>query len=324
MDAEDVAQIVQSLRDALSAAADRPPQVLDEFGWFELLDDEPQVAVSALFALRGELLIPGSALDGVMLAASGLSGLPDRARVVLPPLGTHRPSSAMVHGGDTVEVAGVLMSGDTPVLVPLLTADGELGFALCDAIPLIPGDGIDPSAGWGRVSATVAVRASFADLSSVEQDPGVVWDRMVAAGRRALSHELTAVCGAMKAMTVEHVRSREQFGQALGSFQAVKHQLADVHLWHEIAVLSTNAAWEDNTPASAALAKAAAVRSSRAARAVCQQLLGGMGFTWEHDFHRYLRRALTLEPLLGGTADLHTEIGAALRSGAIDDSVVPL
>jgi hypothetical protein len=322
MDAEDVAQIVQSLREALGPSAERTPQVLAEFGWQELLTDEPGIAVSALFALRGELLLHGSVLDQVMIAASGLTGLPDATRIVLSPLGDHRPGSTAADG-DTVDIAGVLMTGDTAVLAPFRTADGELGFALCDDVPLLPGERLDASLGYGRVAAS-GVAYSSVDPSNAGHDPVVVWDRMVAAGRRALSHELVGVGGAMKAMTVEHVRSREQFGQALGSFQAVKHLLADVHLWHEIAALSADAAWEDQTPASAALAKAAALRFSRSARATCQQLLGGMGFTWEHEFHRYLRRALTLEPLLGGAADVHSEIGIALRSGAVDAAVVPL
>jgi alkylation response protein AidB-like acyl-CoA dehydrogenase len=151
-----------------------------------------------------------------------------------------------------------------------------------------------------------------------------MWQHAVAAGRRAIAYELLGIGGAMAAMTVEHVCSRRQFGQPLGSFQAVKHQLADVHLWHQIAVLSADAAWEDTSPHTAALAKAAAVRFTRIARVVCQQLLGGMGFTWEHDFHRYVRRALTLEPLLGGASDLHTELGAALRAGSISDSLIAL
>jgi alkylation response protein AidB-like acyl-CoA dehydrogenase len=128
----------------------------------------------------------------------------------------------------------------------------------------------------------------------------------------------------MVRMTIEHVSSREQFNRPLGSFQAVKHQLADVHMWQQIAELSADAAWEAADGPSAALAKAAAIRFTRSARAVCQQLLGGMGFTWEHRFHRYLRRALTLEPLLGSAADIHAELGAALRSGAVDQSLIPL
>jgi alkylation response protein AidB-like acyl-CoA dehydrogenase len=147
---------------------------------------------------------------------------------------------------------------------------------------------------------------------------------MVAAGRRALAHELVGVGSTMLSMTVEHVSERVQFDRPLGSFQAVKHQLADVHLWQEIAVLSAEVAWEDCGPQSAALAKAAAIRFTRSARASCQQLLGGMGFTWEHDFHRYLRRALTLEPLLGGAPDLHGELGAAVRSGKVGQALIAL
>jgi alkylation response protein AidB-like acyl-CoA dehydrogenase len=99
--------------------------------------------------------------------------------------------------------------------------------------------------------------------------------------------------------------------------QAVKHALADVRLWQESAALAAAAAWEDRGPGSAALAKALACRASRTARQNCQQHLGGMGFTWEYAFHRYLRRALTLEPLLGGARVQQAELGRALRRGLV-------
>jgi hypothetical protein len=323
MDAEDVAQIVESLRQALSLDSTRANEVLEEFGWPELLADEPEVAVTTLFTLRGQLLTQGSSMDAVLRHQLGIPGLPDQTRVVLPPLGSHRPASWRVDE-DTVFVDGVVQNGDGPLLVAVAESGEIHGFALSSSIPVVNGDPLDPTAGWCRVSGSAAV-ASWPVLRPSELgDPTELWLDAVAAGRRALSHELVAVGTAMAAMTVEHVRSREQFGQALGSFQAVKHQLADVHLWQEVAVLSAQASWEDAGSEGAALAKAAALRFSRTARAVCQQLLGGMGFTWEHEFHHYLRRALTLEPLLGGIADVHAELGAAVRTGSVGHSLIAL
>jgi Acyl-CoA dehydrogenase, C-terminal domain len=82
-------------------------------------------------------------------------------------------------------------------------------------------------------------------------------------------------------------------------------------VWQEVAEL--DAAWEDELPASAELAKVLAGRLVRTAAANCQQVLGGMGFTWEHEFHRYLRRGLLLEPPLGSAAQLRAVVGT--RSG---------
>ncbi|MFD7008504.1 acyl-CoA dehydrogenase family protein [Rhodococcus jostii] len=322
MDADDVAQVVESLRQALTTDPSRARETLTDFGWSELLEDDSQVAVSALFSLRGELLTPGSALDQVLLQAAGIVGLATDVRVVLPASGVSRPSSRHL-GEREVKIDGVVQSGSGRVLVPCVDSADELTFAVCGQLEVIEGEPLDDAAGWRRVETMQTADTVF-DAAALGDDPAHVWDRMVAAGRRALSHELVAIAAAMEVMTVEHVRSRNQFGQALGSFQAVKHQLADVHLWREVAALSAAAAWEDQGPESAALAMAAAVRSTRTARAVCQQLLGGMGFTWEHDFHRYLRRALTLEPLLGGASVLHAELGAAVRSGSISDALISL
>jgi hypothetical protein len=321
MDADDVAQVVGSLRQALSAAGADAHSVLDQFGWSELYDDEPRVAVDALFTLSGELLIDGSMLDAVMLRSGRLARVTDAARVVLPAFGSHLFSGRTTDDGHVI-VDGIVQSGAGPTVVPCVDAANEVSFAICE-VKELDGNALDATAGWRRVCTTTKGLARIG-ADQLDDDPAVVWAGMVAAGRRALAHELTGISTAMEKMTVDHVSSREQFGQALGSFQAVKHQLADVHLWRQVAVFSADAAGEDCGPVSAALAKAAAVRSSRTARAVCQQLLGGMGFTWEHDFHRYLRRALTIEPLLGSGRDLHAELGAALRADAVGQNLVAL
>jgi Acyl-CoA dehydrogenase, C-terminal domain len=323
MDAEDVAQIAESLRQALSAQPEGTRRALGEFGWRDLLADEPKVAVSTLFTLSGELLTPGSMVDAVLLHAANSASLADDARVVLPPPGRHVPLSRSVDG-QTVAVEGVVQSGDGGIVVPCLDARGEYALVVCDSLRLRPGAPLDETAGWARVSATAPILSFVSDWTTPHGDGGAAWGDMVAAGRRALAHELVGIGSTMLSMTVEHVSERVQFHRPLGSFQAVKHQLADVHLWQEIAVLSADAAWEDCGPQSAALAKSAAIRFTRTARASCQQLLGGMGFTWEHDFHRYLRRALTLEPLLGGAPDLHGELGAALRSGKVGPALIAL
>ncbi|MBD0859816.1 acyl-CoA dehydrogenase [Gordonia sp. zg691] len=318
MDADDVAQVAESLRQALAADPTRARDSIEQFGWTELLDDEPKVAVATLFSLSGELLTTGSMLDEVMLEAVGLGDLGGATRVVLPATGGSRPPG-QVDGDGSVMIEGIVAQGVGPVLLPFLGPEAHPGFAVAEVTPF-DGDPLDPTSPWRLVRETVRPQ----QILDSPADAASAWEQMLAAGRRALAHELVGVSGSMEAMTVDHVRSREQFGTALGSFQAVKHQLADVRLWREVAVLSADAAWEDGGAVSASLAKAAAVRSSRTARTVCQQLLGGMGFTWEHDFHRYLRRALTIEPLLGNAADLHSGLGAALRARAVGHDLVSL
>ncbi|WP_329547017.1 acyl-CoA/acyl-ACP dehydrogenase [Streptomyces sp. NBC_01356] len=108
--------------------------------------------------------------------------------------------------------------------------------------------------------------------------------------------------------TVEYVRQREQFGRAIGSFQAVKHRLADVYVEVQAARSAAYyAAWAAGTDAATGtggervggLALAQALEALRRAAAEGIQLHGGIGFTWEHDAHLYFKRAAGDESLFG-------------------------
>ncbi|MFC9845793.1 acyl-CoA dehydrogenase family protein [Streptomyces sp. NPDC060223] len=106
--------------------------------------------------------------------------------------------------------------------------------------------------------------------------------------------------------TVEYVRQREQFGRAIGSFQAVKHRLADVYVGVQAARSAAYyAAWAAGTdPGRGAervggLALAQALEALRVAASEGIQLHGGIGFTWEHEAHLYFKRAAGDELLFG-------------------------
>jgi alkylation response protein AidB-like acyl-CoA dehydrogenase len=114
---------------------------------------------------------------------------------------------------------------------------------------------------------------------------------------------------------------REQFGRPIGQFQAVKHRCADML----VALEQTRAvAWDAAATLDAAFGTPEAVLAGATAGAVapdafvhvakdCIQVLGGIGFTWEHDAHLYLRRAMTLRQLLGGPSPWrHTVATSAL------------
>ncbi|MFG3021793.1 acyl-CoA dehydrogenase family protein [Streptomyces sp. NPDC048254] len=101
--------------------------------------------------------------------------------------------------------------------------------------------------------------------------------------------------------TVEYVKQREQFGRAIGSFQAVKHRLADVHVAVRAARSAAYyAAWAtaQGEPVGA-LALAQALEALRTAAAEGIQLHGGIGFTWEHEAHLSFKRAAGDELLFG-------------------------
>lgn len=126
---------------------------------------------------------------------------------------------------------------------------------------------------------------------------------MLGAARRALD------------MTLEHVKTRQQFGRAIGSFQAVQHKLADMHLQIEqAAALGRFAAWcadndKEQFDAAALAAKGFASEVLPLAIEQAIQAHGGIGFTYEYDLHLYLRRALMWASLLGASEDCYRMLG---------------
>lgn len=317
MDADEKALLTESLDRLLQQTpADDIDAALADFGWRDLFDDEPATAVGILLELQGRRLADTSTLDTVVSAVAGID-----AAVLFPELGSATPSSTVRKSGGRLllraeGVAKARATAPTRVLVPAVH-DGAIVLAHIhwrDGWPSA-GTGVSPESAWARVTGEITV--DEAELIGGE----AAWARVRAAGHRALAHELTGLAGVMLSLAVEHVGSRTQFGKLLGGFQAVKHQLADVRLAQECALLAAEAAWEPHDDgevgAAALVAKVAANRFGQAARRNCQQVLGGMGFTWEHDFHRYLKRSLVLETLLGTTETLHAELGGQLRTDTL-------
>ena len=127
----------------------------------------------------------------------------------------------------------------------------------------------------------------------------------------------------------EHARTREQFGRPIGQFQGVKHRLADMLVtveqgvaatWDAAMVLeaeggATSGEETDQGSLSVQLAAALALDGYVEAAKGAIQVLGGMGFTWEHDAHIHLRRATTLRQLVGGTAPLRAESARLALAG---------
>jgi alkylation response protein AidB-like acyl-CoA dehydrogenase len=134
----------------------------------------------------------------------------------------------------------------------------------------------------------------------------------------ALCAETVGVSRALLDKTVEYVKVREQFGVPVGSFQAVKHKLADVLLDVERASAATYyaamcvAAGDGDAARATCVAKASVGDASRRAAKEAVQLHGGIGFTWEHDLHLYIRRVYASEPLLGGATESRARLATLL------------
>jgi hypothetical protein len=136
----------------------------------------------------------------------------------------------------------------------------------------------------------------------------------LAAGRQALGWWLVGASRTMLALARQHALDRMQFGKPVASFQAIRHRLAETLVAVEGAEATLVAAAAEPDELSFLLAKAAAGQAALTAVRHCQQVLGGIGFTAEHELHRHVKRSLVLDGLLGSARELTREAGATLRA----------
>lgn len=136
----------------------------------------------------------------------------------------------------------------------------------------------------------------------------------LAAGRHALGWWLVGAGRAMLSLARQHALDRVQFGKPIASFQAIRHRLAETLVAVEGAEATLVAAAAEPDDLTFLLAKAAAGQAALTAARHCQQVLGGIGFTAEHELHRHVKRSLVLDGLLGSARELTREAGATLRS----------
>jgi alkylation response protein AidB-like acyl-CoA dehydrogenase len=136
-------------------------------------------------------------------------------------------------------------------------------------------------------------------------------------GALAVAVDSLGIAEAMLDATVTYVKERHQFDRPIGSFQAVKHQLADALVQVTLARQLVVAAIADRTPAAVAMAKAHATAMAVDVAGTAMQLHGGIGYTWEGPVHVHLKRAMLNRSLFGsprshraGLADRYRTRGA--------------
>jgi hypothetical protein len=293
---------------------------LRELGWHDALGHDTQTAVATLFSLQGAAPTSSSSLDHVLAHGLGPTG-PPSAGVVLPALGQVTPPGDYDGGGDLVvhglgraalqdheEAIVVARSGDKSVMAVVPTT----------ALTVRRIHGMDAELGLVEVTATLDAITTQQELSSV------AWPSAVALCQLAVGHELVGAARKMLELARQHAMERAQFGQVIGKFQAVRHRLAETLVALEAADAMLGAAWEDGSPTTAAIAKALAGRAARTAARQCQQVLAGIGFTTEHEFHHYVRRVLVLDALFGGSRTLTRELGVELLTSQRLPALVPL
>jgi hypothetical protein len=318
MDADERELLEKSLQQA--AGRHTGPELdaaLAEVGWQDALAVDPQVAVAGLFEAQGRAAATSSALDVVLSHALGRS---PGAAVVLPGIGRTDPPGTPA--GGRLHVAGVAtagVGGRDRALVVAPAGDGcrAAGVDVAD-LTLRSAAGIDPALGLTAVTGEDVPVRSADDLAAD------AWPTAVAAGQRAVSHELIGASRTMLELAREHALERIQFGRPIAQFQAVRHRLAETLVAVEAADAALAAAWDDGSPFAAGVAKAVAGRSARTAARHCQQVLAGIGFTTEHDLHRFVRRVVVLDAVLGDSRTLTRRLGRDLLATRSLPSILPL
>jgi hypothetical protein len=295
---------------------------LDELGWSDALAVDPRAAVSTLFEMQGAANATSSALGRVVATALGLGSVEGihGGSVVLPAPGLIDPPGELAGEGLALRGLGTAGLGGNDAAVVVARAGDEQVVATVDtaSLGLRPIDGLDPGLGLVEVTAI--------DVPAVTQSPLAPhdWGSAVAAGQRAVAHELLGAARQMLTLARDHAIDRVQFGRPIASFQAVRHRLADTLLAIESADAALTAAWDDGSPQAASMAKAMAGRGSRLAARHCQQVLAGIGFTTEHPLHLYIRRVLVLDRMFGDARSLTRQLGRDLIETRRLPALLPL
>ena len=144
-------------------------------------------------------------------------------------------------------------------------------------------------------------------------------DRALEEATAALAMETVGASQALFDLTRSYASEREQFGQPIGSFQAIQHKLADLFIEIEKArstgyfAAVTLAEEDERLALAASMAKVAAGDCQRLLAREAVQIHGGIGFTWEADVHLFVRRIQTSERLLGTSGEHRARIAALLE-----------
>jgi hypothetical protein len=281
---------------------------LDALGWWPLLDDlddaDARAAVFAVFRAQGRHLASSPALGGLL------------AQPYLDPAGAAP--------GDVVAT----ITRRSPRRGPVTVVVGDVGGRRL--LVRRPGHGaavVDSGAVTLRrvdVPGRLALHEVEVDDATLAQSPTIddaavteAGPRSLRLGRIAAALEVLGAAEGALALALEHAAAREQFGQPIATFQAVRHLLAWARTDCAAIEAVAHAAVARHLaapPRFDEIAKALAGRNGRRACGRTLQVLGAIGFTAEHDHHHFHSRVLALDALLGTSAELTPALGAWLRA----------
>lgn len=280
------------LRELWTSDAERDRTVWKTLGQAGLLEIADPVDLVLVLEEAGRAALPEPILETLAIAAPILAASP-----------LADEWSPKIVAGEAivaVQLRGApfaLDAGDADLL--LLERDGALYAVPRDGFTAAPVRSDDRA----RRLFTVDVRADAG--TKLDASPAEAMDR----GAAAVAAVLNGIASRMLDMTLAYVKEREQFGRPVGVFQAVKHKLASAHVRIESA---RAAAWyaafaigsdlPDRSLAASA-AKVVAAEAEAIANAEALQCHGGIGFTWEHDLHLWMKRGKALEASYGTAAE---------------------
>lgn len=260
---------------------------------------------------------------------AGYAGVPeplvDTAAVAAPLLaeaGTGEQQATWlprIAGGESVvavQLAGQPLVADAHVADLLLCQRGdELHAVGADAFRARAQPSIDHAR---RVFTVEATTSPATRMAGGPAEAAAAFDR----GATFTAAFLAGLGRRLLDMSVAHACERQQFGRAIGAFQAVKHKLAETHLevetsrgaaWYAAYAVATAAA---DRSVAASVAKSVTGDAAHKAQDEALQVHGGVGFTWEHDLHLFLKRALALAGAWGTTRTHRQRLADHVLAGA--------
>ena len=299
----------QALRDVLRsffAGGDTATwqRLMSDIGADALIFDVGQpdctpVELAILAEEAGAALFDGPLVPSVIAGAVGdetlLAPLRDGTRTVGA---TVTPVTDLtVHGG-TVDVVAEPVWGGAGASQVIVTGPASIAWLDAESVTSTPLSGLDLSREFTRIAAQ-SVRPRNLLQGKEAESASATAAQLTSL---AISAELLGVAQHAFDHTVDYLRTRVQFGRTIGSFQAIKHRLADLLCAVELArsaVYGSAGNLDDlDLAVAATLTRDAALSVTRAA----VQLHGGIAITWEHWAHRYLRRAHAVTALTGSAA----------------------
>jgi alkylation response protein AidB-like acyl-CoA dehydrogenase len=270
--------------------------------------------VCVVLAELGRTLTPAPMLGSAVLCGEALlrTGNDEACERLLPGIAAGTTLAALawsdVDGQVTLTASAAGLDGHAHYVLDGDIADVLLAVARTpDGTGLyeVPVDGVRRERVTGLDPTRRLAVVEFASTPARRLDPGGFTGQLRqlrATAVTAVAAEQVGAAARALELTVEYTKQRRQFGRPIGSFQALKHRMADVHVHVEAARSALYAALVDGDPEAVSTAKVVCGEAFAHAAAEMIQLHGGIAITWEHDAHLYFKRAHGTALLFGDPA----------------------